>query len=91
MTDEFGNPVEPMGSEVFIQSNGEKVRIDYEKVYSYSSKSKSLATVVEYGWSDNREVYILDIDFDSFDAKLTQYRKDLKDYWASKSYCNELY
>lgn len=85
MTDDLGNLVQPEGSAVFETTNGVKVRLDYEKIFSYSgTKSK---TTIEYGWSyekESRETFILDIDFDSFDDKLTQYKKDTKKYWDAK-------
>jgi hypothetical protein len=77
MEDVSGN-TRPDNSAVFEMTNGERVRVNYDDVYSYVSKGT--ATVVQVGWSD-KQSYILDIDFDSFDAKLTQYKADLKSYY----------
>ena len=79
---EDGDNKQPESSEVFETTDGKKVRLNYDMIFSYvGSKSK---TTIEYGWSyekESRETFILDIDFDSLDDKLTQYKKDMKKYW----------
>lgn len=77
------NDKEPATSEVFEMTNGEKVRIEYDKVYIYKSSGKSKNTTVELGWSPDTETLILDISFDEFDAKYQANRKAWKDYWRN--------
>jgi hypothetical protein len=86
MEDE-GDLKEPENSAVFETKDGKKVRVEFDKVFSYLGKTKAGSTTIEYGYGyekDSRETFVLDIDFDSFDAKLTQYKDDVKKYWKNK-------
>ena len=74
----------PERSAVFSTTDGKKVRIEFDKVFSYVGKTKNHSTTIEYGYSyekESRETFILDIDFDEFDDKLTTYQKELRDYY----------
>lgn len=82
---------EPDNSEIFTQTNGEKVRIDYDKVFIYRSKEKAAVTAVELGWSPDTETFLLDIDFETFDAKYQANRKAWKEYWKSEYNSKSLY
>lgn len=82
---------EPDRGRVFDQTNGEKIRVDYENVFSYSSKNKGKTTVVELGWGDNKETYILDIEFEDFDDNIQANRKAWRDYYRNGSNSVERY
>jgi hypothetical protein len=86
LIEDTDNQEPPEDSAVFETSDGKKVRLRYEMIFSYVGKTKNSTTTVEYGYYDNKESFVLDIDFDTLDAKLTQYRKDVKDYWKSRNY-----
>jgi hypothetical protein len=77
-------PTEPTSSEVFTMTSGEKVRIEYDRVYVYKSSNKSKATTIELGWSPDTETFILDISFDEFDDKYQANRKAWKEYWHNQ-------
>lgn len=76
-------PVAPESSEVFETTNGEKIRIEFDRVYVYKSANKASTTVVELGWSPDTETVMLDISFDDFDAKYQANKKAMKEYYAS--------
>jgi hypothetical protein len=82
---------EPTNSEVFTQTNGEKIRVDYDRVFIYSSKEKSKVTAVEIGWSPDTEIFLLDIDFEDFDAKYQSNRAAWKAYWKNLDGNRNLY
>lgn len=75
---------EPESGEVFTMTNNEKVRIEFDRIFTYQSKSKGDSTQIELGWSDDKETYILDISFEAFDAKYQGYKKAMKEYRAKK-------
>jgi hypothetical protein len=76
---------EPETSEVFEMTNGEKIRVEYDRIYIYRSSSKSKTTTIELGWSPDTETFMLDIPFEDFDRKYLANRKAWKEYWSSNS------
>lgn len=80
------NIPEPEAGEVFTMTNGEKIRIDFERIYIYKS-GKSKTTTVELGWSPDTQSYLLDIEFDEFDRKVQANKAAWKAYWkGSRDY-----
>jgi hypothetical protein len=74
---------EPDSGEVFSMTNGEKIRVEFDRVFTYKSKGKGNDTIIELGWSDDKETYFLDITFDDFDSKYQSYKKAMREYYDS--------
>lgn len=71
----------PNDFDIFPLEDGNKIRIDYDKVWIYKSFGKQ--TKVDLGFSNETETYILDVSFDSFNEKYTNFRNDMREYWNS--------
>lgn len=72
---------QPESSAVFETTKGEKIRIEFDRIYVY--KSNNNKTTVELGWAPQTETYMLDIKFEDFDAQVMANKKAWKDYWAA--------
>lgn len=77
-------PEQPPTSDVFEMNNGEKIRLEYDKIFMYRSTQKAKNTVVELGYSPDTETIILDISFEDFDEKYQANRKAWRNYWDSQ-------
>lgn len=73
--------IEPPSGDVFTMANGERIRIEYDRVFIYKSTQKASNTVVELGYAPDTETVVLDISFDTFDEKYQANRKAWKEYW----------
>jgi hypothetical protein len=70
-------------------SNGEKIRIEFDRIFIYKSAQKASQTIVELGYAPDTETINLDISFEAFDEKYQANRKAWKEYWAGQH--NSLY
>lgn len=77
------NIKQPESGEVFEMTNGEKVRIEFDRIFSYKSTQKTKVTEVDLGYSPDLETVFLDISFDDFDEKYQAYRKGMRDYYTA--------
>lgn len=75
---------QPPSSEVFTMTNGEKVRLEYDRIYMYKSSNKTKTTILELGWSPDTETIMIDMSFEDFDAKYLANRQAWKDYWKDQ-------
>ncbi len=75
---------EPQSSEVFEMTSGEKIRIEYDRIFAYKSTNKTRVTAVDLGYASDNETYLLDINFEDFDEKYQANRKAWKEYWKSQ-------
>lgn len=74
---------EPDSGDVFTMTNGERVRVEYDRIFIYKSSQKASNTVIELGYAPDTETLVLDISFDEFDNKYQANRKAWKEYWKA--------
>lgn len=77
-------PEEPETSRVFVLTNGEKIRVNFDAVTVYKSTQKQSVTQIEIGYGDP-ETFLLDVSFDDFDAIYQSNRAAWREYWNARS------